>query len=56
MSHHEHAHHPAQGQAVKDPVCGMDVKPESAAARYEHGGQTYYFCCTHCMEKFRAEP
>ena len=56
MSHHEHAHHPAQGQAVKDPVCGMDVKPESAAARYEHGGQTYYFCSSHCMEKFRAEP
>ena len=56
MSHQEHAHHPAQGQAVKDPVCGMDVKPESTAARYEHGGRTYYFCCTHCMEKFRAEP
>ena len=56
MSHHEHAHHPAQDQAVKDPVCGMDVKPESAAARHEHEGQTYYFCCSHCMEKFRAEP
>ena len=56
MNHHEHAHHPAQGQAVKDPVCGMDVTPESAAARHEHGGQTYYFCSSHCMEKFRAEP
>ena len=56
MSHHEHAYPPTQVQAVKDPVCGMNVKPDSAAARHEHKGQTYYFCCSHCMEKFRAAP
>jgi YHS domain-containing protein len=27
---------------VKDPVCGMSVKPVQAAAWSEHGGQTYY--------------
>mgnify|MGYP003565994227 CR=1 FL=1 len=21
-----------------------------------HQGQTYYFCCAHCLEKFRAAP
>ena len=22
----------------------------------DHGGKTYYFCCAHCLEKFRARP
>ena len=42
--------------AAKDPVCGMQVKPEKASGKYEHAGQTYYFCSQHCLEKFRAEP
>ena len=29
---------------VKDPVCGMDIDPQSAFARREHMGQTFYFC------------
>jgi Cu+-exporting ATPase len=41
---------------MKDPVCGMEVEPHSAAGSYEHAGQTYYFCNAHCLEKFRAEP
>jgi Cu+-exporting ATPase len=56
---HEHGHgHSGHGATatVKDPVCGMDVNPQRAAARYEHEGKTYYFCCNHCMEKFRANP
>jgi hypothetical protein len=28
-----------------DPVCGMTVNPGSAAARVEHAGTTYFFCC-----------
>ncbi len=40
--------------AAKDPVCGMSVDPARAAARVEHAGRTYYFCCAHCAEKFRA--
>ena len=39
-----------------DPVCGMTVDPASAAASHEHGGKRYYFCCEHCLEKFRADP
>jgi Cu+-exporting ATPase len=34
----------------------MTVEPERAAAKAEHAGKTYYFCCTHCADKFRAEP
>ncbi len=41
---------------MRDPVCGMEVKPETAAGSYLHAGQTYYFCGPRCLEKFRAEP
>ena len=41
---------------MKDPVCGMEVNPETAAGSYEYAGQKYYFCNPHCLEKFRAEP
>lgn len=39
-----------------DPVCGMKVNPDSAAGSYEHAGTTYYFCATHCLNKFKADP
>ncbi|MCI0453847.1 MAG: heavy metal translocating P-type ATPase [Candidatus Dadabacteria bacterium] len=41
---------------VKDPVCGMEIYPESASASYEYMGETYFFCNPHCLEKFKAEP
>jgi len=41
---------------MKDPVCSMDVEPGEAAGSYEHGGQTYFFCSTACLEKFRTQP
>ena len=41
---------------VKDPVCGMQVNPDSAAGSHQHAGQTYYFCSTGCLNKFRADP
>ncbi|MQY63250.1 MAG: YHS domain-containing protein, partial [Calditrichaeota bacterium] len=45
------------GSAVlKDPVCGMMVDPETAAASVEHDGVTFYFCSTHCAGKFKAAP
>ena len=39
-----------------DPVCGMTVEPDRAAAAWEHEGKTYYFCSVSCMERFRADP
>lgn len=41
---------------AKDPVCGMEVSPEKAAAKSQHGGNTVYFCSTGCKEKFDREP
>jgi len=40
----------------RDPVCGMQVDPASARAKFEHGGKTYFFCCTGCAKKFEAAP
>jgi Cu+-exporting ATPase len=54
---HLHGHHPSAGPGtVIDPVCGMTVDPASAAGSVEHDGKTYYFCSTHCVQKFRADP
>ncbi|HST52456.1 MAG TPA: heavy metal translocating P-type ATPase [Pyrinomonadaceae bacterium] len=39
-----------------DPVCGMSVAPASAAARSEFAGETVYFCCAGCKQRFDAEP
>ncbi|RMG94964.1 MAG: heavy metal translocating P-type ATPase [Deltaproteobacteria bacterium] len=43
------------GAVLRDPVCGMQVDPQSPR-RIEHDGVTYYFCSDRCMEKFRADP
>ncbi|HKV63769.1 MAG TPA: heavy metal translocating P-type ATPase [Candidatus Acidoferrum sp.] len=40
----------------KDPVCGMMVAPDEAAAKVEHAGQAYYFCSKRCAERFSTEP
>ena len=39
-----------------DPVCGMTVEPEQAAAREDWGGRTWYFCSDSCHQKFVAAP
>ena len=44
------------GTGVLDPVCGMTVDPENAAGSFEYKGTTYYFCSTHCVHKFSANP
>jgi len=39
-----------------DPVCGMTIEENSAAAQEEYQGTTWYFCCDSCHSKFVAEP
>jgi Cu+-exporting ATPase len=41
---------------VKDPVCGMDINPNTAAATEDYQGKTYHFCSAVCHDKFKAEP
>ncbi len=45
----------AQGKA-KDPVCGMEVDPSTAAGQSTHNGKTYYFCSEVCKQKFDQRP
>jgi Cu+-exporting ATPase len=42
--------------AEVDPVCGMKVLPEKAAASVDHEGRTWYFCSQGCKTKFEANP
>jgi YHS domain-containing protein len=41
---------------VTDPVCGMRIDPDDAAATAEHEGKTYYFCSEACRDRFEADP
>ena len=41
---------------VKDPVCGMEVDSDTAAAKSTYQGETYYFCSTDCAQTFDANP
>ena len=43
-------------ETLKDPVCGMEVTYESAQARSEYDGQTYYFDSLECKEQFDQNP
>jgi len=40
----------------RDPVCGMEVDRDSAAATSEYQGRTFYFCAQACKEEFDANP
>jgi P-type Cu+ transporter len=42
-------------QALKDPVCGMGVTPQSPHV-FPHNGKTFYFCSAGCRAKFSANP
>jgi Cu+-exporting ATPase len=43
-------------QLVRDPVCGMDIDPATAAGKSDYKGQTYYFCATGCKIDFEKDP
>ena len=41
---------------VKDPVCGMWIDPEGAAATTMYESQAVYFCSDQCRRDFEADP
>ncbi|HEX2796734.1 MAG TPA: heavy metal translocating P-type ATPase, partial [Immundisolibacter sp.] len=41
---------------AKDPVCGMQVAEDRAAATAQHAGATFYFCSSRCHDRFVADP
>ena len=50
------SHQDSSASTVKDPVCGMDVNPQTAQHHTEHSGECYYFCSSGCQNKFEADP
>jgi len=43
-------------ETYTDSVCKMVVTAETAAAKYEYKGETFYFCMPGCRDKFAAAP
>ena len=39
-----------------DPVCEMQIDEQTAAAKSEYQGQTYYFCSSGCKRQFDKDP
>ena len=46
---------PSDGNAFRDPICGMTVDPAAAPAKVELNGKTFYFCAPCCAAKFRQQ-
>ena len=42
--------------AARDPVCGMSVSLKQPRHKTEYSGQSYYFCCAGCRQRFEQEP
>ncbi|HLY49827.1 MAG TPA: permease [Solirubrobacteraceae bacterium] len=42
-------------RGATDPVCRMKVDRKKAVIK-EFGGETFYFCSTHCLHAFEADP
>ncbi len=45
-----------KAEAVKDPVCGMEVGDVKKAASEEYKGKVYYFCSENCKKTFKKDP
>ena len=58
MGGHGHGGHDdaTPGGDAKDPVCGMTVNSQKAAAAAVRDGKTYYFCSASCRDKFEQAP
>ena len=48
--------HTSVEHLARDPVCGMAVERAGARHTARHEGQTFYFCCARCRERFTAAP
>ena len=39
-----------------DPVCGMEISEETAPAKTQYDGVSYFFCSTACKDAFEEDP
>lgn len=51
-----HAGNENKNNMATDPVCGMNVDPETAKYKNTYKEQKYYFCAENCLKKFKADP
>jgi Cu+-exporting ATPase len=51
-----HAGNENKNNMTTDPVCGMNVDPETAKYKNTYKEQEYYFCAENCLKKFKADP
>lgn len=49
-------HHASPYALMTDPVCGMQVDPKTTKNLAEYREHIYYFCSSHCHNKFVAAP
>ncbi|WP_066552861.1 heavy metal translocating P-type ATPase [Croceicoccus bisphenolivorans] len=59
MDEHQHCHHDhaAAGSAtVTDPVCGMQVDPQTTPHHATRAGQDHHFCSARCQARFAEDP
>lgn len=56
QQHRNHKENSTTAIPTKDPVCGMNVEPETAKGRADFQGKTFFFCSTKCKEKFDRNP
>lgn len=54
-SHSHHSEADDSQSQLKDPVCGMIVKPDSPY-RADYQGERFYFCSQKCQTRFDAQP
>jgi adenylate cyclase len=47
---------PGDGDRIVDPVCGMEMHADHAAARLELAGDLRAFCSNECLQRFVANP
>jgi len=48
----EEARESVVSETITDPVCGMDVEPNSTEHSLEHRNESYYFCSEECKNSF----
>ena len=47
---------PVSNHEAKDPICGMMVDVSIAKHKSEFHGNSFYFCCSGCKQKFDKQP
>jgi len=55
-AHQTEPEHPKKEGAEADPVCGMQLGPDTTGPSAAYEGTTYRFCSTHCRDAFTADP